>query len=171
MHVYTSVYTYPMDIGSFVPAWLSLDWIIVLVAALIIAADAMRSGSGRASTLALAFPLAAFALAELPKAVFLGPVVANIGGGYAGAVVFGALVAVFYFFVRRIIGLWGDDGGPGPGLAAGIGCTAVLVVIWLQVPALNSLWHFGPQIQLVFGEAYRLWWLLGSLAALAYARG
>ena len=82
------------------------------------------------------------------------------------------LLAVVFVCMYRITDTYGADSShPIQALLAGLAVAVVAVVIWLQIPSLDSVWHFGPQVQALFGAAYRFWWLLIAYIALAFARG
>ncbi len=147
------------------------DWIILGGLALAAALSAVRSGSERICTLALALPGAVLLLSALPTAAILGPIAKQFSTPVLQAALFGVLLAVMYMLVSRI-GL-SYNGGSGQTIQAGIAGLAfvvILVTISLATPALGSIWTFGPQVQGVFGETYRLWWLIGGYAALAFSR-
>ena len=147
------------------------DWIIVGALAILVALDALRAGSSRAASLAVALPLSAFAFGELSHTVPVASLMSQFSAPVAQSVLFGVIVAIFFFLIRRIVGLWGDSSeGPVQALITGVACAAVMTSVWLQIPSLDAVWHFGPQVQLVFGESFRLWWLAGATAALAYVR-
>ncbi|MDO8521925.1 MAG: hypothetical protein Q7S08_01410 [bacterium] len=148
-----------------------IDWIIIAVFAIIVAFDAMRSGSGRATSFALSLPATLFIVAELPHAKFLSGVTEQFTSSVLKALLFGIVFVVTYILVRRMSAPDATDSGQIiQAIVAGIAATAVAIVVWLQVPELQSVWHFGAQIQAIFGEAYRFWWIAGSFAALAFVR-
>jgi len=161
-----------MNIASFPisSAYFSIDWILIGVLVVVIALDAMRSGSARAGSIAIAAPLALLLSGAVSQAAFIGSVVGQFSGASAQALLFGAIFIVTFLFVNRIVDSFSGSGGLVQATFAGIAATAVLLVVWLQVPGLQSLWHFGPQIQMIFGEAYRFWWLIVAYAALAVVR-
>ena len=80
------------------------------------------------------------------------------------------MTALFFFVIHRSIFAFSNGLAPLQALITGIASAIVLVVIWLQVPGLEAVWAFGSQVQAVFGEAYRFWWLAGSYIALAVVR-
>lgn len=153
------------------PAHLSIDWIIIGVLAIAIALDAIRSGSARAASLALAAPLTLLLFNALSQAMILGAIVVQFSGTSAQMLLFAAIFIAMFLFVNRIVDSFSENVGIARAAIAGVAATAVLLEVWLQVPGLQSLWHFGPQIQTMFGEAYRFWWLLIAYAALAFVRG
>ena len=159
-----------MPFASLTGNW-PTDWIILGALAVFIAAECWRSGSNRAASLALALPFSFLAMQALGHAAFLGSILLRSQAPIAEAITFLGLIGLAYFFVHRILGFFSDSSGaPVQSLIAGIATAILLVVFWLQVPALASLWHFGPQVQAVFADQYRFWWMIGAYFALAYAR-
>ena len=162
-----------MDAGSFsgILANLPTDWILLGVLAVITALDVLRSGSTRAATVAIVAPLTLLVTATLPGAVIAGPVSQQFTQPAAEALLFGVIFIILFLFVYRILNTFSENGGVVQASITGVAAVAVLVVVWLQVPALQSLWQFGPQVQMVFGESYRFWWLVAAYAGLAFVRG
>lgn len=146
------------------------DWIVLGAVAALLSLDALRSGPARAATLALALPAALLLQHMLSIAAYLGPIVAGFGSSMKDIIVFAVIIVFLYVVVHRIVFSFSDSGGPLPALIGGVAATIVLVVVWLQVPALDSLWHFGAQVEAVFAGSYRFWWLLVAYAGLAFAR-
>ncbi|HWP61563.1 MAG TPA: hypothetical protein VN495_03095, partial [Candidatus Paceibacterota bacterium] len=84
---------------------------------------------------------------------------------------FVVLFAIAYVLCNRIIGMnFGAGAAPFSSIAIGFATTAIVVVFWLQVPALSTIWHFGPAVSSVFAAQYAFWWLLGSYVVLAGLR-
>lgn len=149
-----------------------LDWVIIAVFAIIMTADALRGGPSRATALALALPLTLLVANSLPDARLMGGVAAQLTSPVIGAVFDGILLVVLFICMYRITDTFGvDSAHPVQALFSGLAVAAIAVVIWLQIPALDGVWHFGPQIQAIFGEVYRFWWLLIAYIAIAFARG
>lgn len=159
-----------MDITQLAAAW-PLDWILIGAFAALVSLDALRSGTGRAASVALVLPVVLFTLQELPKTAFLSVFVSQFSTPIMQAVLFAILFVIYYILIRRIVGVWSESqGGPMQALIAGVACTVVVVCMWLQVTELDTVWHFGAQLQAIFSESYRLLWLLAAYAALAYVR-
>ncbi len=147
------------------------DWMIIAVLAIFAAFDALRSGARRIASLSLALPVAALLFGAISSAAFLGDAVAQFSSPVPQAALFFILLIGIYILINRIGLAWGSESGQTLQAAlAGVAAVALAVVIWIQIPALDALWHFGPQMQLIFGETYRFWWLIGSYAALAFVR-
>ncbi len=158
------------SLSTLVTQW-PTDWIIIGAFAAVVALDTLRAGSSRAAAFSLASLLSVTAFGELsqttPTASFIGQFSAPI----AQMVLFGIVLAILFLFMSRVVGLWGNSSeGPIQALIAGVACAGIVASVWLQVPTLDTIWHFGPQVQLIFGASYRLWWLIGGAAALAYVR-
>ena len=161
-----------MDFGSWKVAFsaLPVDWLIIAALVILIAFDSLRSGTARAAALALALPATMLLTSVLPKAFFLGPLSEGFKLPTGQLLIFGAVFVVLYIACYRTIFAFADGGGVLQSLLAGFGATIILIVVWLEVPALGALWHLGDQVQAVFGETYRFWWLAGAYIALAFVR-
>jgi len=147
------------------------DWLIIGVFAIFAAFDSLRSGARRACTVALAIPITTFLLTLLPQTIVLNTVLYQFANPFLEAIIFGALFVVLYILISRFDFAWGDDSGQTIQAAlAGVAATVIVVTFWIATPALDTLWHFGPQIQAVFGEAYRFWWIIASFATLGFVR-
>ena len=163
-----------MHLPALSPTWLAhipLDWIFIIVFALLLSFDAMRSGSGRASVLAIAFPIAAFLSGLMPRTFIVGNAMASFSTPVLKTAIFLFTFGIAYLLIYRIVYSFGAASrGFLFSLLAGISATIVTVVMWLQVPALAGVWHFGTQVQSVFGAAYALLWIVGAYLILAFVR-
>lgn len=122
--------------------------------------------------LALALPAALLLSSLIPHAAFVGSISAQFSTPTLQSVLFLILAAVMYLAVHRIgLSFGTESGAPIQALLAGIAGAAIIAVVWFQVPAFDSIWHFGTQVQQIFGQAYRFWWLTGAYIALAAVRG
>jgi len=149
-----------------------LDWVVIIVFALIMSADALRGGPSRATALALALPLTLLVASALPDARLLGSIASQLNTPLIAALLHGILLVIVFICMYRITDTYGADSShPIQAVFSGIAVAVIAVVVWLQIPALDSVWHFGPQIQAIFGDVYRFWWLLIGFIALAFARG
>ncbi len=147
---------------------LPTDWIVIAGTLLLLGFDALRSGDGRATALALSFPLAAYLFSLLPSAPLFSSLPAE---GTASAGVFIALSIGVFFLIRRMF-FFSDGGGGRPiqEILSVVAATAIVVSVWSTTPALSALWAPGSLLQAVFNETYALWILAVSFAALAFAR-
>jgi len=157
------------SVSSLTANW-PTDWIIVGALVVFIAFDAYRSGSGRATALALALPLTLVLTSALSTAFFLGPVASQFSTTTAQAAVFGVVFVALFLMLYRVLYSFSGGGEIGPAFLCGMSAAAVLIVVWLQVPGLVSLYSFGPQVQSIFGEMYRFWWFAAAYFMLAMAR-
>ncbi len=149
---------------------LPIDWIILAAIALVIGIECFRSGPARSTALALALPLALVLREALSHAAFIGTLVTSLTMPLAQAAILIALIVGCYVVVSRMTDTFGGAGGILQALLMGIAVSAMVAVIWIDTSALQSVWHFGPSIQMIFGEAYRFWWLLIALLAIGFAR-
>lgn len=162
-----------MEAGSIIDFFLALptDWIIIGSFALIMFVDALRVGSARISTLAVSAIVSMVIYGTVASAALFGPVSAQLSTPVLQAAFFSVIYILSYILVRRVFIDYGElHGQPLQAIFAAVAVTALIVVVWLQIPALSAVWQFGEQVQAVFGEAYRFWWMLVSLAALAFAK-
>lgn len=147
------------------------DWLILGVFAILAAFDILRNGARRASTAALALPVALLLFVTTENTVFIGEIVRQFSTPVLQAVLIGILFAAMYVAIARIGLSWGSEAGQTIQAAVGgVALTAIIATLWLATPALQEVWQFGPQVQEIFGESYRFFWLLGSYAALAFVR-
>ncbi|KKU27193.1 MAG: hypothetical protein UX39_C0003G0032 [Candidatus Magasanikbacteria bacterium GW2011_GWA2_46_17] len=148
-----------------------LDWMVIVGFGIILAFIVMRTGISRAVALALSLPVALLIFSELTQARFLAGIGAQLGTPIMKALVFIIPFVVIYYFVHQMIDTYGSGNGAiTQALLASIATVVVVVVVWLQVPELQSLWHFGSQIQSIFDEQYRFWWLVCAYSTLAFVR-
>lgn len=150
---------------------LPADWIVIGAFVIIAALDIMRSGAKRVCTLSLALPAAALVFSALSSAVIIGDIASQFSSPVLQGVLFVLTFVVMYILVSTIgISHGSDSGRPLQAALGGIAAAAIVIVIWTGTPVLNELWSFGPQVQMIFGETYHFWWLIGSYAALAFIR-
>jgi hypothetical protein len=161
--------TYALLANNIFSHW-PTDYILILAALAFIALDALWNGPARASAVALALPFTFFILDAIPHTYLLVGISSQFSTPVLQTVLFAIILVPLYFLIHRILGFYADSSGPLDALIVGAASTAILLVFWMDVPALQTIWHFGVPITNVFGEAYRLWWLLGSFVALAFVR-
>ena len=150
---------------------ISLEWLIVGIFAAVIALSVAAYGARYAIAISLALPIAAFLNSFIPDTAFLSSIVGRYAATIGPALVFFGLFVILFLILSRIDTSYGAElGSPLPAAIAGVACTAVALTVWMYVPALHTLHEFNPQIQAIFALQYRFWWLLGSLAALAFVR-
>lgn len=162
-----------MDLDSIVGVFggIPLDWIIIGAVVIAVALYVLRSGAQMICTLALALPTTALLLSALSNAAIVGPLSKQFETSPLRALLFVAILIVSYTLVHRMgISYGSESRQPIQAILAGAAAAALLVVIWIQEPALQSIWQFGGDVQSIFGEAYRFWWIIGSYATLAFVR-
>ena len=155
-----------------VVAHISIDWAIVAVLIVVLTADAMRSGISRSVGVLLG-SLAVLTFAQLlPHAVLIGPATSALKSPLMPAVIFLALYAVAIVLSHRIFGSYSGYGLNFPhSLMTACATTIAIITVWINSGVLQNIWHFGPQITTLFGAAYALWWLIGSMIVIAFVRG
>jgi hypothetical protein len=146
------------------------DWFIIGAIAAFIALDALRSGTARAASLILAVPAALLVTDSMAQSFFIGPLTAQFTAPAIQIGIFIGIFMILYIATHRAIFTFSEGGGVIQSLAAGVAATVVLLIVWLQVPMLDTLWHFSDSVQTVFGPAYRFWWLIVAFLALTFAR-
>lgn len=148
-----------------------MDVIVFLVVAVILFVDSLRSGTGRAAAVALAAPAAYFLNSALAHAAVLSSILSSISGALVHAVLFGAIFVFLVIFFHRIMYSYGgSSSGALQSLLASLAATAVLIVVWLQIPSLATVWHFGAVFQSLFGTLYAFWWIAAAYILLAFVR-
>ncbi len=149
-----------------------IDWPLFGLAASLFALESYSFGSTRSSSVAIAFPLAFLAMLWLPTAFLFNMVMPQLIEPVPQSALFALVFIGFYFLVHRVIFAYGSGSSDIlRSLISGVATAIIIIVFWIQTPGLRDLWQFGPQIQMVFGESLRVWWLTGVFAALAYTRG
>ena len=163
----------PPAVQSLVPTMGSwpVDWFVLGLVMVAAAIDAFRGGTLRAAVFSLAAPLAVFVYAALPKTAFLARAVAKLETPALQAALFAVILVILCILLYRIVpASFGSGALPMQGLAAGLAVTIVLAVVWLQIPALISLFAPSQVVQMVFGQTYAIFWLLVAYGALAFVR-
>ncbi len=163
-----------MHLPALFPSWLlniPLGWIVVVIIVLLLSFDAMRSGPGRAVVLAIASPISIFLFEILPQTFLVGKMFTALSASFVIAGIALAIYIVIYLLLHRMTATFsGLSTGLLNSLLAGISGTIAFIILWLQIPALVSLWNPGSQIDALFGLPYALLWFLGSFLVLAFVR-
>ncbi len=149
-----------------------IDWIILAVIAAILTLESFKSGSARTSALSMTLPISFLISQWLPNTFVVGTVVQQLTQPIMFAGVFIIVFIGIFFLLYRILFSYGSGGGGiMQALICGIATTIILVVFWIQTPGIREMWRFGPQVQFLFGQEFRAWWVTASFIALAFARG
>jgi hypothetical protein len=107
----------------------------------------------------------------LPHTFFIGPLVEKLSTPYIQASIFGIVfVALFILVYRMMCGTGSGNISLVFALITSLATVSAVLTIWLQVPVLQAIWNFGPQIHLIFGQAYSLYWLILAYVLLAFVR-
>lgn len=149
---------------------ISYDWIILGAIATFFVFDALRTGPAKITALAIALPIALLLSGAAEKALLIGSIAARDSQAMQSGI-FVILTVILFIVFYRIVDSGRDSMHPLQSIAAGIACSVILIVTLLQVSSILSLWSVSDTIRSVFGESYRLWWLLGSYMVLAAVRG
>ena len=149
----------------------SMDLIVIGGLILIAFFAVLRTGTGQATALALAFPFAALLYSELPNTFLIGPALQKITVTGTQAAIFGILFVISLFLLYRIVTCYDSlTGGSVIGVLSGVSVVILLIITWLQIPALVAIHQFTAPLPQIFAEAYRLYWTLAALLILAYVR-
>lgn len=144
------------------------DWIIVIAGILLFSFVSVIGGTRHGVAAAIAMSLGPLFLSLVPKTYLLENMTTS--GSFHEPLALLIIVTILFLFLIRILpnDVVGADAFAA--IACGIACTAIGVIMWISIPALQTVWSFGPHVQAVFAEQYRFWWFLGSFALLAIAR-
>ena len=163
-----------MNLSALFPSWLAhipFGWIVFVLLVLILTIDAMRSGSVHASVLAITAPVSLFFFDLISHTVVVGNLITAITIPYVMAGLFLALFVVVFLLVNRMTASFaGASGGLFFSFLSGLSGTIAVMLLWLQIPALMTLWNPGSQIHAIFGLPYALLWFLGIYVVLAFVR-
>lgn len=159
-----------MDFGGAYSAFsqIPLDWLIIAVLFIVIAADALRGGTNRAAALALSFPVSYVLFQMIAHTFLLDMFIGQFSATIEQAVVFAILETIVFVCVHQMLFSYDRYSSLISATVAGLAAVIVVLVIWMQMPLLQSIWHFDGQIQAVFGASYAFFWIVGSYLALAF---
>ena len=147
------------------------DWIIIGIALILLALIAMYSGVANLVALSIATLLTSAFIPLIPQAKFLSSFAERAQDPSSQPVVFIALFIPLFIMMRWVTRDTFEDTGPVQAIMAAFATVIIVIVTWQQMPALVGIWDFGGLVEALFNEAYRLWWLLGALLLLTFARG
>ena len=146
-----------------------MDWIVIAVFAIVIVVLTLRAGTRTALSLALSLPVASFALSAIPSAALVAGPIHQFSSPFVQLIVsLGAFAILFVLVYRMLRGGFASGGQFLSALLVGIATTVIAVVFFNDLLGANPFWHFGNQVQTVFGASYRLWWVIGSYVILAF---
>lgn len=122
----------------------------------------------RAASLALALPIALYIFGAIPQTYFLGDFAKQLANPYAQAGIFALLAAIIFTCIHQMILTFDVSSSFTSSAVSGLAAVIMILVVWVQLPALEQIWHFGPQIHAIFGASYRVFWIVASYLALAF---
>jgi hypothetical protein len=147
-----------------------IDWLIVSTAFIIILLGTLVRGTGYATALCLSLPISALLFVGIAHTTFLSTIAQQFSKPFEQAIMFAILLVIMFVCMYRICATFDHSASPLTSLIAALATVIVIMVIWIQVLPLDTLWHPGAQMQSLFGQSYSLFWLLVSYLALAFAR-
>ena len=162
-----------MDIHSYVSSFSAIptDWIIIAVLLGLATFDAFRAGTGKITTIALSSLLTPVMLEAARSAALFSTLYGSFSTPMLQAVLFAIVFVMLYFLLRRMTTDYALDGvHPLSAVIASSAAVAIVLVVWIHTSALQSLSQFGPPLQTLFGDPYRLWWMAGGLVVLTFTR-
>lgn len=148
---------------------LPVDLVAAVLFATFITVATLRLGASFAISLSLSLIVSTFLFAALPSAYMIGGMVSGVTPTVAAALYGGMLVLLTFVLYRATSTVSDGSSTPLFSIATGLATTVVVLVMWHITP-LNVLWHFNPMIQGIFGDAYRLFWLLLAFIAFAFVK-
>lgn len=151
-------------------AHLPFDWVVAVIVLVIIAIDAFRSGTARATAIVLASIATITILTLLQSTVIVGKMTGSIPSTIARAVLEDGIWVLAWILSYRII-----DGRKYPqglliAIPVAVAAVASILVVWVHSATLQSIWQSSVSVQTVFGAGYALYWLVASYVILAIAR-
>lgn len=147
-----------------------IDWVIFVACTAIFTLESFKSGSSRTRALSIALPLSVLLSQLFPHTIGFSLVAQYFTTPLAQNIEFLAVMVVFFILLYRLF--FGYGFGSGSMISAlmnGFAATIILYVVWLQIPSLDSVWHLSDQVRALFGESYRLLWLVLAFVLMAIA--
>lgn len=162
-----------MDVQSVSSFFLQvpIEAVAALVFVGLLAFDAYRSGTGRATAFALSMPIAHTLFLMIPHTIGISGLSASLESPMLQTGLFVVLFAATFFLIHRM--LMASFGIPSPfmlALLCGVATLVVGVVTILQIPALVTVLHPSTMVQAIFAAPYHFIWIIGAYLALAFAR-
>jgi hypothetical protein len=150
-----------------------MDWVLLIVIVIFLTLESFQSGASRTRALALALPTMLLAVSWFSSSALLGSVSQSLTASPLGQLALHGIIllVLFILFYRIFFGYGMTNGSIAYAFLCGLATTIMLIVVLLQIPALTTYWQFSEPIPTVFGESYKFYWLLVSLAILAFVAG
>ena len=146
------------------------DWLIIASILILFIVFSVVRGTTYATALSLSLPISLLLYQSISKGAFIGGIAAGFSSPIAQSVLFLIIAALLFVLTNQAIASFDTPSSVVSGIAAGLAALIVLVVIWMQIPVLQSLWHFTVQLESVFAGAYAFWWLIAAYVLLAFSR-
>ena len=148
-----------------------VDWMVIGLFAIFLIVVTLRMGTRVPLALALSLPLVAFIVDAIPSTALLSSLHQSSNPLVQLAIATGVFVVLYIVIFRALGGGFMKSALPLTAILASLAATIIAVVFFNEILGENTVWHFGSQMQTIFGAAYRLWWLLASFLVLAFIRG
>lgn len=147
------------------------DFLILGVTALLLVLVALYGGVANLVAISLASFVAMAFIPLLAHTALISRLGERLQDPTSQPVVFLAIFVPLFIMLRWVTQDTFEDTGPIQAILAGCATTIVILIIWQNMPTLTSIWDFGGFIDVVFGQTYQFWWLIGALLTLTFARG
>ena len=150
-------------VSAFVTA-VPFDWLIIGLTFFLITVATMILGPHYGTALSLSLPISAFLFSLMGHTTPLSEIAAQFASPVARIVMFAIILVIVCVCIYRIVSsLFSPSAYPLQALVIGFETTVSLTVFFVQQPLADlPWWHFGPQVQAIFGNAFALWWLLAA---------
>ncbi len=148
-----------------------LDWLIIGVFFVLVTIDAIRAGSVRAASLAISFPLSVYLYQLLSQSILISTIDKQFSSNLEQVLIFAILEVVVFVCLHQMLYSFDAYTSIISAVVCGLAATVAVLSVWTNLPILQSLWHFTPQVQGVFGTSYRFFWLIAAYLALAFIGG
>lgn len=161
-----------MDINTAIEIFRSLpmDWLIIVIIALVSTVDCVLFGANRSVALTLAYPLALMLYAASAQAAFLSSAMEHVNGPYAQAGAFAFVLFLAWVIAYRLMTVFDAPLPLWLSLLCGAATAIIFIVFVLATAPIQAIVQLSGSIHAVFGDAYRFWWFALCYLVLAYAR-
>lgn len=159
-----------MDLSSALTIFskIPIDWMIIGIFFLIVTVDAIRAGCVRAASLAISFPISVYLYQMVSQTILLSTIDAQFKSNLEQALIFAILEVIVFVCLHQMLYSFDAYTSIMSAVVCGIAATVAVLTVWTNMPLLQAIWAFNPQIQAIFDASYRLLWLLASYLALAF---
>ncbi len=148
-------------------ALVSVDIIVLLCVAVVLALVALRLNVAIPATFVLAFFFAKVLLPLVSDTVFIGSTFTNLSPIIAFLVLFAFLAILFFRLLTRHMH---EEATLTGALLSGAAGTIGIYASWVQTPLLHTVHQFNTPLTAWFTSGTLLLWIFGSLIALGVAQ-